>query len=156
MHFLLHIIWIKIINKSSILQNPQTAHQQITCNLSACCRMHSAHKKWQSDNYHNFHHTECISLSRNNVIFMKHQVDKMSDVENCPIGLAEDCQISDIKSLKDTKVFHKINPDTKQTMVADFTCQSENTSCQSGQFLAIINCKLDHNLCLQLNICICP
>ncbi len=53
----------------------------------------------------------------------------MNAVENFPIGLAEDCQISGIKSLKDTKEFHKINPNTKQTSVADFTCQSENTSC---------------------------
>lgn len=68
----------------------------------------------------------------------------MSAVENCPIGLAEDCQISGIKSLKDTKEFHKINLNTKQTIVADFT---ENSSSQSGQFLAIINCKLDHTLC---------
>ncbi len=41
---------------------------------------------------------------------MKYQVDQMNAVENFPIGLAEDCQISGIKSLKDTKEFHKINP----------------------------------------------
>ncbi len=45
MHLLLHITQIKVINKPSILQNPQTAHQQITRNLSAGCQMHSAHKK---------------------------------------------------------------------------------------------------------------
>lgn len=52
---------------------------------------------------------------------MKYQVDKMRAFENCPIGLDEDCQISGINFLKDTKEFHKIAPKAEQTLVADFT-----------------------------------